>query len=321
MTSIAILGANGRLGRAVGKAFIQAGYHVRGITRSGKLPADLAGATGIAATALDREALVRATAGVDIIFHGLSPVYSDWSSVLPMAENVVAACEANGAILLFPGTIYNYGSPLPEIITEDTPFNPTTEKGRIRVALETMLRTEADAGRLRTILLRAGDFFGGTGTGSWFDLGMASKIQKGVYTAAGPTDIVHEWAYLPDLAATFVELADRQDQLGYYETFHFPGHAITDLQMKAAMERAVGQKLAMSSLPWWVFKIGAPFIPMWKAMLQMAYLRFQPHRLASNRLEDVIGSIPHTPLDRAVAEALTDLGIPVASLAAQKEAA
>ncbi|MFS9598861.1 hypothetical protein Q6311_28325, partial [Klebsiella variicola] len=91
------------------------------------------------------------------------------------------ACEANGAVLLFPGTIYNYGSPLPEVISEETPFNPTTEKGRIRVALETMLRTEADAGRLRTILLRAGDFFGGTGTGSWFDLGMASKIQKGVY--------------------------------------------------------------------------------------------------------------------------------------------
>lgn len=321
MTSIAILGANGRLGRAVGKAFIQAGYDVRGITRSGKLPADLAGATGIAANALDREALVHATAGVDIVFHGLNPIYSDWSSVLPMAENVVAACEANGAVLLFPGTIYNYGSPLPQVIAEDTPFNPTTEKGRIRVALETMLRTEAEARRLRTILLRAGDFFGGTGTGSWFDLVMASKIEKGVYTAAGPIDIVHEWAYLPDLAATFVALADRLDQFGDYETFHFPGHAITDLEMKVALERAVGHKLGMTSMPWWVFKVAAPFIPMWKAIVQMSYLRFEPHRLVSERLEEVIGQIPRTPLDRAAAEALTDLGIPVASLAAHKEAA
>lgn len=321
MTSIAILGANGRLGRAVGKAFVQAGYDVRGITRSGRLPTDLAGATGIAANALDREALVRATVGVDIVFHGLSPIYSDWSSVLPMAENVVAACEANGAVLLFPGTIYNYGSPLPEVIAEDTPFNPTTEKGRIRVALETMLRTEAEAGRLRTILLRAGDFFGGTGTGSWFDLVMTSKIEKGVYTAAGPTDIVHEWAYLPDLAAAFVALADRLDQLGDYEAFHFPGHAITDVQMKAALEHATGRKLSLAAMPWWVFKVAASFIPMWKAILEMSYLRFEPHRLLSERLEGLIGPIPHTPLDRAAAEALTDLGIPVASLAAQKEAA
>ncbi|PLP59912.1 oxidoreductase [Mesorhizobium loti] len=321
MTSIAILGANGRLGRAVGKAFVQAGYDVRGITRSGRLPADLAGATGIAANALDREALVRATTGVDIVFHGLNPIYSDWSTVLPMAENVVAACEANGAVLLFPGTIYNYGSPLPEVITENTPFNPTTEKGRIRVALETMLRTEAEAGRMRTILLRAGDFFGGSGTGSWFDLVMVSKIEKGVYTAAGPTDIVHEWAYLPDLAAAFVALADRLDQLGDYETLHFPGHAITDLEMKAALERAVDRKLAMASMPWWVFRVAAPFIPMWKAIVQMSYLRFEPHRLVSERLEGLIGQVPHTPLDRAVAEALTDLGIPVASVAAQMEAA
>ncbi|MBN9232314.1 MULTISPECIES: NAD-dependent epimerase/dehydratase family protein [Phyllobacteriaceae] len=321
MTTIAILGANGRLGRAVGKAFVEAGYDVRAITRSGKLPADLAGAEAVAADALDRNALIRATQGVDIVFHGLNPIYSDWSSVLPMARNVVAACEANGAVLLFPGNVYNYGSPIPEFITEDAPIRPTTEKGRIRVELEDMLRTEAEAGRLRTIQLRAGDFFGGTGTGSWFDMVMASKVQKGVYTAAGPTDIVHEWAYLPDLAATFVALADNLDRLGTYETLHFPGHAVTDMDMKAAMEKAVGRKLSMAAMPWWVLRVGAPFVPMWKALVSMSYLRFEPHRLVSGRLEKLIGSIPHTPLDRSVAEALTDLGIPVASVASHAEAA
>jgi len=42
MTRIAILGARGRLGRAVAKAFLEAGYEVRAITRDGKLPSDLA---------------------------------------------------------------------------------------------------------------------------------------------------------------------------------------------------------------------------------------------------------------------------------------
>ena len=40
-TKIAILGANGRLGRVVAKAFIDAGYDVRAITRNGKVPAEL----------------------------------------------------------------------------------------------------------------------------------------------------------------------------------------------------------------------------------------------------------------------------------------
>ena len=38
MTKIAVLGARGRLGRAVAKAFLDAGHEVRAITRDGKLP-------------------------------------------------------------------------------------------------------------------------------------------------------------------------------------------------------------------------------------------------------------------------------------------
>jgi len=226
-----------------------------------------------------------------------------------MAENVMAACRANGALHLAPGNVYNFGSPLPALITEDAPFRPTTEKGRIRVAMEDLFRREADAGRVRTILLRAGDFFGGTGSGSWFDLVVAAKMNKGIYTAPGPVDLVHEWAYLPDLAKAFVGLAQNLDKLGSYEALNFPGHAVTDLEIKAASERALGRPLKMTSMAWWVLRAGSPFVAMWREIVSMSYLRFEPHQLASARLEGVIGEIPHTPLDQAVTEALGDIGI------------
>jgi nucleoside-diphosphate-sugar epimerase len=321
MTRIAILGANGRLGRIVAKAFRNAGYDVVGVTRNGKLPNELAGIAAVAGDALDRASLTAATAGADIVFNGLNPVYSDWSTALPMAGNVMAACHANGALHLFPGTIYNYGQPMPAVLTEETPFRPTTEKGRIRVAMEALFSAEAQAGRVRTILLRAGDFFGGTGTGGWFDTVMASKVDKGVYTAAGPVDLVHEWAYLPDLAEAFVALAKNRDRLGAYAALHFPGHAITDLEMKAAMEKAVGHPLKLSALPWWVLRAGGPFVPMWRAIVSMSYLRFEQHRLVSGRLEGIIGPIPHTPLEPAVAAALVDIGVTVAGLEAEARAA
>lgn len=309
MTKIAILGARGRLGRAVAKAFLDAGYEVRAITRDGKLPAELIGAEAVAADALDRQSLIDATRGVDIIFNGLSPVYSDWSSVLPMAENVMAACLANGAVHMVAGTVYNFGSPMPAEITEETPQRPTTEKGRIRAATEELFRRESDAGRVRTVLLRAGDFFGGKGTGSWFDLVVTSKLAKGVYTAPGPVDLVHEWAYLPDFAAAFVALADNHEKLGTYENLNLPGHAVTDLEIKASIERMLGHKLKLASMPWWVLRAGAPFVPMWKAIMSMSYLRYEAHRLVSSRLEGIIGTIPRTPLDEAVAGALADLDL------------
>ncbi|RWG83059.1 MAG: NAD-dependent epimerase/dehydratase family protein [Mesorhizobium sp.] len=313
MIKIAILGANGRLGRVVAKAFIAAGFDVRAVTRTGKVPAELKGAVAVAGDALDCQSLIRATEGVDIIFNGLNPIYTDWGKCLPMAENVMAACRANNALHLFPGTVYNYGSPMPEVITEETPFHPTTEKGRIRCAMEELFRREAEAGRVRTIVLRAGDFFGGTGSGSWFDLVVAAKMEKGAYTAPGPAGLTHEWAYLPDFAVAFVGLARNLDKLGSYEALNFPGHAVTDLDIKAAAERALGRKLKLSFMPWWVLRAGSPFVAMWREIVSMSYLRFQPHRLVSARLEEVIGEIPHTPLDQAVAEAMQDIGIAVAA--------
>ena len=309
MTKIAILGANGRLGRVVGKAFIDAGFDVRAVTRTGKVPAELKGATAVAGDALGRASLIDATEGVDIVFNGLNPIYTDWGKCLPMAENVMAACRANGALHLFPGTVYNYGSPMPQVITEETPFHPTTEKGRIRCAMEDLFRGEAEAGRVRTIVLRAGDFFGGTGIGSWFDLVVAAKMKKGVYTAPGPADLEHEWAYLPDFAVAFVAVARNLDKLGIYEALNFPGHAVTDLEIRAAAEKALERPLKMTSMPWWVLRAGSPFVAMWREIVSMSYLRFEPHRLVSARLADIIGEIPHTPLDRAVSEALVDLGI------------
>jgi nucleoside-diphosphate-sugar epimerase len=309
MTKIAVLGARGRIGRAAAKAFLDAGYEVYGVTRDGKLPDELAGATGVAANALDRRSLTEATRGANIVFNGLSPIYSYWSTCIPMAENVMAACAENGALHFFPGTVYNFGSPISAIITEDAPQNPTTEKGRIRVAMEELFRREAKAGRVRTAILRAGDFFGGRGTGAWFDLVVASKFDKRVYTAPGRVDLIHEWAYLPDLAAAFVALADNRDKLGAFESLNFAGHAVSDLDMKAAAQCALGECLELASMPWWMLRLGSPFNPMWKAILSMAYLRFEPHRLAPGRLASIIGAVPHTPLEKAVAGAIADLGI------------
>ncbi|MBO6717466.1 MAG: NAD(P)H-binding protein [Rhizobiaceae bacterium] len=310
MKTIAVLGARGRLGRTVARAFLDAGYSVRAVTRDGKLPADLDGAQPVAADALDRGALIRATEGMDIVFNGLNPLYTDWADTcMPFAENVIAACKANGALHLFPGNVYNFGSPIPAELREDTPFRPTTRKGRLRTDMERLFERAARAGEVQTIVLRAGDFFGGGGTGSWFDQVMTSKIDKGVYTAGGPVNLVHEWAYLPDLAKAFVGLAENRSELGSFENLHFPGHAITDEQMKAAAEKALGRPLKTSTLPWWIIRLAGTVNAMMWEIAEMAYLRFEPHRLVSDRLAGIVGEIPHTPLDRAVANALTDLGI------------
>src|SRR5262245_50886239 len=92
---------------------------------------------------------------------------------------------------VFPGNLYNYGSPLPPVIDENTPMRPSSRKGQLRVAIEDRLAEAAERGA-RIIILRAGDFYGG-GRGSWFDLVLTKEIGRGRVTYPGPLDLVHEW--------------------------------------------------------------------------------------------------------------------------------
>ena len=132
---------------------------------------------------------------------------------------------------MFPGNVYNYGADMPAGARRDDADAADLAQGPLRVEMEHRMREASDRG-VRTIILRAGDFFGG-GRGSWFDLVIAKDLANGIVTYPGPLDVVHEWAYLPDLVAAMVRLAEVRDRLGPFETFGFPGHAVTGREFVA----------------------------------------------------------------------------------------
>jgi hypothetical protein len=46
---------------------------------------------------------------------------------------------------------------------------------------------------------------------------------------------------------------------------------------------------------------------MWREVAELRYLWYAPHRLSGERLAAFIGSVPHTPLELAVEQALREL--------------
>ena len=314
--TVAILGANGRLSREVARAFHAAGWKVRAITRNGK-SAPLAGLAGMdftAADAMDREQLVMATAGCDFIFNGLNPLYTDWADkCMVMAENAIAAAKAHQAVHLFAGNVYHFGSGMPQSLTPDTPARPDHRKAQIRFDMERLFEEAARNDGVKTLVLRAGDFFGGDGTGSWFDQALISKLAKGKVVYPGNRNVVHAWAYLPDLAKTFVLLAEKADTLTGFGQFHFEGHNVTGDQMHKAFEAAMGKPLKRGSLPLWLFKISGLFNPMMREISEVSYLWARPHEMKDDSLTALVGALPHTPLEIAVRDALTGQGIMVTS--------
>ena len=130
-------------------------------------------------------------------------------------------------------------------------MHPTSHKGRLRVAIEDRLQEAAEERGVRVIIVRAGDYFGG-GRGSWFDLVIARDITKLRLTYPGPVDVMHEWAYVPDLAASLVRLAAIRDRFEPFATFGFPGHAVTGREFTQAIAKGVKNRLQVKRMSWWL---------------------------------------------------------------------
>src|SRR5205809_1757320 len=220
---VLVLGAAGRLGHAAARAFRDAGWSVASLVRpdsAARAPADT---EVVEVHALDHAAVGAAARAADVVLHALNPSYTDWPRLaLPLAYSAITAAETTGATLLFAGNLYNYGSPLPPVIDENTPMRPSSRKGQLRVAIEERMEEAAERG-VRIIIPRSGDFYGG-GPGPWFDLVLAKETGAGRITYPGPLDVTHEWAYLPDFASALLRLASVREALPPFASFGFSGH-------------------------------------------------------------------------------------------------
>ena len=302
---ILVMGAAGRLGYVTAEAFRDAGWHVRSLVRPRRAAA--APPDTEVVEVLTRDAAVEAARGCDVVLNALNPVITEWQkNAMSLAYGAIAAAEANGATLMFPGNVYNYGRDMPAVLDESTPMRPTMRKGRMRVEMEQRMREASDRG-MRTIILRAGDFFG-AGRGSWLDLVIVKDLARGRITYPGPLDVMHAWAYLPDLAATFVRLAERRAAFAPFESFGFPGHAVTGREFVAAIETATGSTFNVRPMSWWMLKTVGRLLALGRELAEIEYLWRVPHRISGAKLQSAIGEVPHTPLLPAVAASLRELG-------------
>jgi NAD(P)-dependent dehydrogenase (short-subunit alcohol dehydrogenase family) len=330
--TVLILGATGRFGHAAMHAFLDAGWHVHAQVRR---PVDsLPPSVRLIGTDLfSTDKLVADCADASVVVYAVNPVYTEWGSrLLPMAKQGMTIAERLGALFMLPGNVYQFGDGMPERLVETTAFKPTTRKGALRAALEDEMQLRINRG-LRSVVIRAGDFFGG-GIGNWFDEVIVKSIaSKKRLVYPGPLDCVHAWAYLPDLTRAFVGVAERHlaadlnapvvrqastsptSITGSFKKIHFAGHNVTGAALLAAIERAAERLniaapgvLQRGGMPWAAVRIGGIFKPMWREVAEMSYLWRVSHAVESIAMAKILPSHMQTPLDSAVENALVMLG-------------
>ncbi len=300
--TVLVLGANGRFGRAAAQAFSDAGWQVRAQVRPGA-PAPVIG-TPVFAALEDSAALKSAGEGAAVIVNALNPPYHHWAKAVPaITAAVIGLARATGATVLIPGNVYNFGTQLPAVLTEDTAPDGDHAKARIRIALEDAYR---DAG-VPTIILRAGDFIDTVAGDNWFEGQITTGVPKGRITYPGPLDQPHAWAFLPDMARAMAMLAARRDALPTFQVVNFPGYTLTGADLIAAVEAETGP-LKRKAFPWWGLRLAALFSPLMREVLAMRYLWNRPHGLDGAVFADLLPDFEETPVQIAVRMSLTGTG-------------
>ena len=312
---VLILGATGGFGHALTQQMASQGWQIRAVSRKPQQHSDGINSIGSVnwfVGDLDLpETLVEAASNVDVIVHAVNVPYQHWNpTMLNFTRTIIDLAQDNNAHLMFVGNVYNAGIPREGMITENTLNAPINEKGDIRAQLEDMIKQASDNG-LRTTIMRFGDFFGpDLGASNWFNV-CTKAIGKNKLMFPGDADMPHTWAYLPDAAKAFAQVAILRIA-GVESPNHlvlpFTGHVFSFAQLQGVFESIKGRRVKVSQVPWRIFGILGWMIPLIRELVSMRYLWQHDIRMDGKALREFLGAEPeHTTLEQAVLSCVPDL--------------
>lgn len=306
--TVLITGARGRLGRACIDAFRTRGWNIKTLVRSNTPTSDPLfnelQAWGVSETlgdATNAQDLKAAASGVDVIVAAAHPAYEHWQTVVPaMTQALIVAAQASRASIVFPGNVYPYGEHMPPVLSASTPHRPSCQHASIRAQQEAALKRATETHGLQTLIVRAGGYMDGRDTGNWLESYICKDVPKGEFMYPGPLDVPCEWAYLPDVATVIARIAEKRQELGRFEDIGVRGHSITGAQLKSAVEAVAGHTLQLKKMPWRIVRLMAVFSPRLRAVCDLKYLFFVPHKIDGARLEQIVPDWQRTSLVEAL---------------------
>ena len=163
---------------------------------------------------LEGSEIVYLTVGIE---YKLKQWKIQWEMIM---RNVIHACKTHGAKLVFFDNVYPYGK-VDGWMTEETPVNPCSEKGRIRARVDEMLMYEIKKGNLQAIIARAADFYGPDTSNSFPNNMVVKNLLKGEKAVwLIDENKKHSYTYTPDAGEATALLGNTES--AYNQVWHLP---------------------------------------------------------------------------------------------------
>jgi nucleoside-diphosphate-sugar epimerase len=280
-----VLGASGAIGRAVINELTQLQLPVRAVERNVTHPS----LETKAANLLNLQEARAAIAGSSHVYLCIGLPYraSVWTRQWPIVmQNVIDACAAAHASLIFFDNVYLYGPPPLSVPFDETHAQlPETKKGKIRKQINDLLVQAFQQGIISGVIGRSADFYGPYAVNGPLYISFLERMMKGkAPQSLYPLNVPHTYAFTGDLAKALVTLA--QNSSSYGQAWHLPvGRPITLNELTDIFNQVLDTTFRTTQLPALLQQILSLFIPPIREVREMLYQFESPYVMSYEKFQ------------------------------------
>ncbi len=298
-----ILGAGGTIGTELAKVLPKYTDKIRLVSRNPEkinpsdelFPADL----------MDSDAVQQAVDGSDVCYltAGLKYDKNVWKRSWPVImKNVIDACEKHDSKLVFFDNVYLYDPNHLNPMTEETPVNPSSEKGKVRAEIIEMLWSAADVKRIEALVARSADFYGpgfDKPTSILIETVFKPISQGSTANWLGNDSCKHSYTYTPDAGKATAILGNTPDAFG--ETWHLPtaSNPFTGKEWVKQIAEGMNQKPKYRTASRFIVRLLGLFMPVMRESVEMMYQYDRDYVFNSDKFEKRFNFKP-TPYEEGI---------------------
>ena len=292
-----ILGAGGSAGKEITRELYNYTKEIRVVSRNPKKVNDIDQL--FKADLTDSKQLDEAVNGSEIVYATIAFEYKleVWKEQWPkFMKNLIESCSKHKSKIVFVDNVYMYDSKYLSNMTEETPINPVSEKGKVRANIAKILMDAVEKNKVKAIIARAPDFYGPGVLGSMLYQTVYLKLIKNKNPQwLGKLDVIHSFIYSKDIGKAVAMLGNTQD--AYNQVWHLPTteQKLTNKQWIELMMKAMNKQKKIQTMPDWMINALGIFVPILGELQDVGYQFKNDYFFNSSKFNKTFNFAPTTP--------------------------